>query len=1320
MPRLGGINIPFVVDMTDIPKSIKLAERQLQQLRKRVGDIDLRIDGKWIDKLGTDTLRPLIRQFKTVEESAKTTTARIKVLANAINTLRGGKPLGQAAQEAIGLMPGIGPKTIEQIQKARKMMVGQEAATQEQINAARARAVQLLKNALVHNQKLLAQTKQIFVLEASPKVSAARRMQRSHIVGLAKEYGKLYAKRKLGIINEREAIRLAETMNLLLQQRARFSDRVLKEQQAINKEAKKAAALQRRGGMFPGGGLFSPMRLGWFLQLRAYWEVFRVLQKIATEMLDLDEATGRAMRTMVSHGKSYEETSEMVRKTIVETGALTGATYKDIGEALYQLSSAGLSAEESLAAVNSVMRLTRTTEADVTDATKVIAGVFNNFKSILDTVTSDTEAFAKISGVLSYVWERNQVDMNEMVQALNQSAQISQLAGLSFENLSVIIGNLGTMMIRSGRAGRSLRTAIIQMAARGQELSDAFDLSFDPGKPINFIRVMNKLHASFKDLNQTALVTEKITEIFGRRGAPAILALLRNWEKVREEMGGIGSALELATKQQEKMLRLQERYRQVTETTWKEILSYIAEYADVVDYIRGHILDILERFREKRARKITGESMAELLLRFNDSGAAMEELARISALLRISQGKLNKELRDGIGIWDQILTYKYGIWYWTTEARELKKTIKAYQDAYAHLYKFYSLTKTVETLQKDREREADLSARPVYTEADAWDALTDTLAEHHAVRGELVYTREQLTSKLVKENKALVTMKDSWVKLFITHKGSEELLKSVTKELTDQADTVRKLADTLLKLHKFEENVLKKQQKNELAFYDARIKYQDAYAEAVGKYVGAVEVREAQVIRERIERMKIEQSQMQALIALKQPIVNAYEALAEAGKLPPEVVEKWNELVTQITDLKIQAKLAGKEVSRLSMELQFVAKESEMIPAIAARRRAGIVPSRTGFEEQYISGIFAEQTKVTERRQKFEMESLEQRHAAQEKYQALWHPFKRTEELEERAELKRRREILELQRSQMLERMLDIDTQIKAEKRLRDTTDDSDVQAQSEKNIKALRTEQEDLRYQLALNAQEYANSQKTFKEMQNEKIRLLMKEGDTWGATQTLIGTYGDTIQQHTGDMVEAWKEMFAYWGQKSKSAWDAYKAIAIAQAIVDTFKTAQAGASALAGIPFVGPALAAAWIATAIAQGMMRVRMIEAQKPAQQYAQGGVVYGDLVLMDRKRAQQASYATGGVTSGPTIAKVGDNKSGREIILPEEHIHDNYVGPAYRRQRGESDIHIYNLVTNEDIAAAMNEKSGRRVIVNAVGRDLREKRSTYQAVNRRR
>jgi len=91
----------------------------------------------------------------------------------------------------------------------------------------------------------------------------------------------------------------------------------------------------------------------------------------------------------------------------------------------------------------------------------------------------------------------------------------------------------------------------------------------------------------------------------------------------------------------------------------------------------------------------------------------------------------------------------------------------------------------------------------------------------------------------------------------------------------------------------------------------------------------------------------------------------------------------------------------------------------------------------------------------------------------------------------------------------------------------------------------------------------------------------------------------------------LEVYSNLFGALSQLFGKHTAAYKLFAIAQTIIDTYQAAQAAYKSMAGIPIVGPTLAAIASATAIIQGMARVKAIQETKiPG--YAEGGAIIGE------------------------------------------------------------------------------------------------------------
>jgi len=88
------------------------------------------------------------------------------------------------------------------------------------------------------------------------------------------------------------------------------------------------------------------------------------------------------------------------------------------------------------------------------------------------------------------------------------------------------------------------------------------------------------------------------------------------------------------------------------------------------------------------------------------------------------------------------------------------------------------------------------------------------------------------------------------------------------------------------------------------------------------------------------------------------------------------------------------------------------------------------------------------------------------------------------------------------------------------------------------------------------------------------------------------------------------------------------------------------------------------------------------------------------------------SFSAGGVTSRPTLALLGDNKSKQEIVIPTENIKSDEV-TGYTRS-SEQPINVINLFTEDDLLRTMASIKGQRIIVNTIGKDMQNKGVTFR------
>ena len=151
-----------------------------------------------------------------------------------------------------------------------------------------------------------------------------------------------------------------------------------------------------------------------------------------------------------------------------------------------------------------------------------------------------------------------------------------------------------------------------------------------------------------------------------------------------------------------------------------------------------------------------------------------------------------------------------------------------------------------------------------------------------------------------------------------------------------------------------------------------------------------------------------------------------------------------------------------------------------------------------------------------------------------------------------------------------------------------------------------------DIERQTELNAAAGYYSQREADEAAHQE-RLFQIKNRYAGALQGNIVAFANFEKQTEADKAQAIVGLgaatFKSMAGQSKKAFKAYKAFAIAQAVINTYQSATGAFTSLAPIPFVGPVLGGIAAAAAIMQGMQQVRQIKAQQPAG-IAHGGLDY--------------------------------------------------------------------------------------------------------------
>ncbi|ENN99810.1 MULTISPECIES: tape measure protein [Pseudoalteromonas] len=182
------------------------------------------------------------------------------------------------------------------------------------------------------------------------------------------------------------------------------------------------------------------------------------------------------------------------------------------------------------------------------------------------------------------------------------------------------------------------------------------------------------------------------------------------------------------------------------------------------------------------------------------------------------------------------------------------------------------------------------------------------------------------------------------------------------------------------------------------------------------------------------------------------------------------------------------------------------------------------------------------------------------------------------------------------------------------------------------------------------------------------------------------LAGFEKQTSAEKAKNVIGISGAMFKSLGSQSKTAFKAYKAFAIAQAVINTYQGATAAFTSLASIPIVGPVLGGVAAAAAVMSGLQQVRQIKAQQPA------GIAHGGLDYVPN----ESTYVL---------------QRGERVLSPKQNTEISQMARRYNAGGAANDggssggvtLHITNQITvqggaNEQASQAVGQDIARQVV----------------------
>jgi len=255
-----------------------------------------------------------------------------------------------------------------------------------------------------------------------------------------------------------------------------------------------------------------------------------------------------------------------------QDASLPGVSARDAANAMTELSKAGLSVNDTLAASKGVMSLAKAGQIDVADAATIAAQALNAFK------LKGSDA-GKVADVLANGANASATDIRGLSLGLQQSAAVASQFGVSLEDTVTTLGLFANRGMQGSDAGTSLKTMLISLANPSKKASElmrtlginAYDAS---GKFVGMRQLAQNLQNGLKGLSeeqkQQALATIFGTDAF-RAAAFLADSAGKSYDDMSKAVGRSGAAMDLAKAQNSGFNGALDNLRSTLETVGTDI-----------------------------------------------------------------------------------------------------------------------------------------------------------------------------------------------------------------------------------------------------------------------------------------------------------------------------------------------------------------------------------------------------------------------------------------------------------------------------------------------------------------------------------------------------------------------------------------------------------------------------------------------------------------------------------------------------------------------------------------------------------------------------
>lgn len=216
----------------------------------------------------------------------------------------------------------------------------------------------------------------------------------------------------------------------------------------------------------------------------------------------------------------------MMSKEAERLGSTTRYTAQEAAEALENLTRNGLDAATATGALSGTLHLAQANAIELAESADIVTGQMNAFHLTVNDVT-------RINDVLSYTCAHSATNITLLNEALKNTAPIAYTSGVSIEETCAALATLADNNIKGADSGTILKqtfNGLITSTAKSKAAYDALGISMD----ISTVK-SDGLVASLQKIMEAGPSVQQLSDIFGRRAVPGVLALTNSMDLLQEK-----------------------------------------------------------------------------------------------------------------------------------------------------------------------------------------------------------------------------------------------------------------------------------------------------------------------------------------------------------------------------------------------------------------------------------------------------------------------------------------------------------------------------------------------------------------------------------------------------------------------------------------------------------------------------------------------------------------------------------------------------------------------------------------------------------------